>query len=485
MDISSTDKAEATAAVAEAAVSVTATKGDAKGYPKGRGKGPPPPPPKAKVPVTMSEDDMASKELRSKAPVIPAVATNSGGVSRTLNQLMVKHLAKAAAVPKEAYGEKQRLRREAEVRRLEELREKQREDSQRRDELRARLHTLQSQSIDSVPWSSAVQTVHLEGGGSRGGVTVFELQSGSAVCLRQSLTLASELVAWTVARVLGTPIAACRLVQPGSAEYKEILEAERRLMPLEGRAPPFAPAARAAAWVPPERVSLLAVLQFVPGFRLDTARRFLEDPSAELLKNCGEMQALDLLLNNVDRFPLPVWRAPRGNFGNVMVSVSGRTAVGIDQQVFVISDATGALEQHLSDVKSLLGELFAAAGEQEGRATDDERPVDGDASGATKFSLVCVQKRYRKCFHDRLGVHLEEASTTQILDGLRVGLQGVAAAWRDGRLESALVEAEAAVCEAIRDSPKNALNADTEARAGIAFVKRVAAAISSVVPSAT
>eukprot|EP00929_Paragymnodinium_shiwhaense_P082868 TRINITY_DN4387_c0_g1_i1.p1 TRINITY_DN4387_c0_g1~~TRINITY_DN4387_c0_g1_i1.p1 ORF type:complete len:214 (-),score=29.92 TRINITY_DN4387_c0_g1_i1:102-743(-) len=87
----------------------------------------------------------------------------------------------------------------------------------------------------------------------------------------------------------------------------------------------------------------LAVLEFVAGDVMQgvDAHNMLKDPElAEILiPQVGAIIALDALLNNVDRMPA-LW-ANDGNFSNVMLAPDGKKALGIDQQVNAITDATG------------------------------------------------------------------------------------------------------------------------------------------------
>merc|ERR1719191_1828842 len=86
--------------------------------------------------------------------------------------------------------------------------------------------------------------------------------------------------------------------------------------------------------------STVAVLEFVPGAGLDEAKDTLTMPSRDLMYELGKICALDTLLNNFDRVPIPIWEN-KGNLSNVIVMPGGeRTGctVAIDQQVYPIDE---------------------------------------------------------------------------------------------------------------------------------------------------
>jgi len=183
------------------------------------------------------------------------------------------------------------------------------------------------------------------------------------------------------------------------------------------------------------RDGMVAVLEFVPGVRLDCAAPLIADAGEGLLRAIGRLGALDLLLNNMDRLPLPVWRNRLGNFGNVMVTGGGTGAVGIDQQVYVIGDLAGR-ERYLDYVRRFLAALMG------------EGPEEGN------FSLPGVRERLRGAFVHRCQTELPEASLELLLEGLREGVSAVCGAWSSGRLQAALdaVEQELAA-ECIAEVP--------------------------------
>ena len=81
------------------------------------------------------------------------------------------------------------------------------------------------------------------------------------------------------------------------------------------------------------------MLEFVPGTSLDTAVAAMEAASLDLFADLGQLCALDLLLNNIERVPLPC-RRNAGNLTNAIITPAGRL-VGIDQQVNHIEPGPG------------------------------------------------------------------------------------------------------------------------------------------------
>merc|ERR1719453_2377157 len=95
--------------------------------------------------------------------------------------------------------------------------------------------------------------------------------------------------------------------------------------------------------------------EFVPGFGLMgiEAQQAVSNPSHELLTALGELCAFDVVLNNMDRMPLPLWQN-EGNLSNIMVS--GATIVGIDQQVNAVMEGPG-LDQYLKKLAALIVDI--------------------------------------------------------------------------------------------------------------------------------
>lgn len=90
----------------------------------------------------------------------------------------------------------------------------------------------------------------------------------------------------------------------------------------------------------PLRRPLVLLSDFVSGHSLlDLAPNDPRLLHSTFLFSLGQIMAFDVLVNNLDRMPLPIW-SNEGNLGNVMVSDSpnggGPSAVPIDNSVFPI-----------------------------------------------------------------------------------------------------------------------------------------------------
>merc|ERR1712107_928597 len=79
-----------------------------------------------------------------------------------------------------------------------------------------------------------------------------------------------------------------------------------------------------------------------------------------LMTELGRMCALDVLLNNFDRLPIPVWDN-NGNLSNALVSADGQHCFGIDQQVYPIEEGANR-NAYLERVRLLAKQLSLAAG---------------------------------------------------------------------------------------------------------------------------
>merc|ERR1719161_998271 len=103
----------------------------------------------------------------------------------------------------------------------------------------------------------------------------------------------------------------------------------------------------------------VGILEFVPGFGLMgiEAQRILSNPNPQLLTGLGQICALDVVLNNMDRMPLPLWQND-GNLSNIMISAD--TLVGIDQQANAIVEGPG-LDQYLKKLRDLIEDLTTGA----------------------------------------------------------------------------------------------------------------------------
>merc|ERR1712194_805772 len=142
----------------------------------------------------------------------------------------------------------------------------------------------------------------------------------------------------------------------------------------------------------------------------------LAAPKESLLRSLGGLCAFDVLINNMDRLPLPIWQND-GNLGNVMVTDTGSTITGIDQQINPISQGPG-LERYLSKIEELISRLQPGG---------DPKAIAIDLGQA--FEVNC-------------GAQLADASVHHVYDGVRDTFANIAAASRHGSLEKAIEDAD-------------------------------------------
>mmetsp|Transcript_84913 Transcript_84913/g.253108 ORF Transcript_84913/g.253108 Transcript_84913/m.253108 type:complete len:891 (-) Transcript_84913:133-2805(-) len=224
----------------------------------------------------------------------------------------------------------------------------------READLWAHYRSLAPCDIGAVPWLEAQQVMWAQGGS--GGVLLVELPGLQAVCIKpQGLNAVSEFLAQHVAEALGVPVARCRVLRVGRAG--EAGEVRRGVMAAPVAVPGHevhvasALVGSGGVWAARE---FLGVLDFVPGIGMQgpLAREALMVPGPGVLRGLGRLCALDVLLNNLDRAPLPVWDN-EGNLANILMVGDG--VVGIDQQVNAIGEGPG-LSRFLDRVRALCGE---------------------------------------------------------------------------------------------------------------------------------
>merc|ERR1719369_671201 len=127
----------------------------------------------------------------------------------------------------------------------------------------------------------------------------------------------------------------------------------------------------------------------------------------------------------MDRLPLPLWDNLGGNLTNVMLRTSG-DVVGIDQQVNPLKD--GAVrEPYLGRVRSLVGQLFGAAG----------------TANDARYSPGALSECLRRSFRDACNVSLSDADMANICEGLRSGLRDAVSCLDSGALREGLDDAVA------------------------------------------
>jgi len=372
----------------------------------------------------------------------------------------VSEEAKAA---KAALEQKRRDQAKEEIAQAKELEARQRD-------LEARLSTLQSHDIAKVPWETAVISTHLSGGkgtadfgdGGSGGVDIFELPGGAAVIVRKGPSIITESIADDVATLLGVRVARMRLVLADSDERRTIKEVASKFsnsatkkhfenMQKQLEHPDTDEETRAHLKKHLNHLAPCAVLEFIPGTSLDTAVSALEACSSGLLVGLGRLCALDLLLNNMDRVPLPCW-SNDGNLTNAIITPAGEL-VGFDQQVNHIKPGPG-LDAYLGKVREIAAQVL------QGKAP----AVAASISGAIK---------------KHTGVELSEESMERVMEGMSDLLRKAVKLSIDGSLAKGLSAAatkagEASFEEAVFSTKVDPVEIATQ---DVAFVQKVIDAV--------
>jgi hypothetical protein len=225
------------------------------------------------------------------------------------------------------------------------------------------------------------------------------------------------------------------------------------------------------------RVSI-AVLEFVRGRGLGSlgSEEVLLMDNPDVGKGMGRLCALDILLNNMDRLPLPVFDNREGNISNILVT--SKEAIGIDQQINVITDVLG-MKAYLKRVHSFAQEVTQTMPSGQHTSAISER---SEAPAAELIARI-----------EAAGVRTQDLPTCSLLEGLRKGLADIAQGWISGDLQTAIDKAELAASHQIVasqsllednswTSPKiDAAISDDEAHACANFLREVAATIADAV----
>lgn len=373
------------------------------------------------------------------------------------------------APPDPAAKEKLKAEQAAKKAELEAEMKFQQEQEQRQKAFGEKLSACRPCSISSVDWAKAETMYHLVGGKGTGdgGVTAVLIGADEVVMVR-SQEFAQEMVALAVANCMGVRVAQFRMLhfsEDMASEWQVVNETMKRVDPrqaqFEKEMPKYRRMAEQNGWGEMwEKFKLYfqkskAVLEFIPGTPLDTALSGPVQPSEDMFSAMGRLCALDLLLNNMDRVPLPLWDNPLGNLSNIMVGADG-AVVGIDQQVNLITDEDGMAE-YLQRVRQFVTHLMR-----------------------NDFAHMKMQEAETKVQSAILEVSKAEVSrecAQALLRGIREGLVSFAEKWADGAFEAALKE----VSEAAK-LVKDGATATGEDYA--AFVRQIAEAVAPLVREA-
>lgn len=208
-----------------------------------------------------------------------------------------------------------------------------------------RLRDLQSMDHKKVDWSTVERTHWVDG--KQGGVVVVEFPGSSALCIKpRDEHSSAELVAEHLAKAIGVRTPNGRTLGPRHAEHEEMVRALLSAPPAEQGQDGglcFALTGIAAnrgmlSTTPTEwKREFLSVQEFVPGRGLvgPDAEEVFADLGKEQLWSLGRIMAMDIVLNNAERFALPMWTdcGVEGTLARVMVPVDAKALVGINQRV--------------------------------------------------------------------------------------------------------------------------------------------------------
>lgn len=201
-----------------------------------------------------------------------------------------------------------------------------------------------------------------------------------------------------------------RVVKRGESEFEAIQTAAHKLMETEIGSQIFFSYCE----------GFFGVLQYAPGHPLMglEGNQVLRSSDPEMMRELGRLCALDVLVNNLDRIPLPVWQN-EGNLGNVMVVNGGKSIVGIDQQVNFIMPGPGR-----------------------DRYTEKVRTIVLDASPCGDPTDIVA--KIRQVMLENCGAELSDAACQNVVVGLREGFESIRKAWNSGDLKRALDQGEEA-----------------------------------------
>jgi len=164
-------------------------------------------------------------------------------------------------------------------------------------------------------------------------------------------------------------------------------------------------------------MGVFCVLEYVQGhpFMGPEVHNALVNPDPNMLEELGRLCAFDVLVNNLDRIPLPVWQN-EGNLGNVMIVNGGHRVVGIDQQVNPV--VAQYRDGYLQKVRKIVESTWPEIG--------DPAPVIA--------SIRCAL--LQNC-----GAELSDASASILMRGLHQGFESITYALLSGELQRSIDDA--------------------------------------------
>ena len=387
-----------------------------------------------------SMEEMASAELRLRFLTMGEISKRKKNVTSS-----------------EEREKQEKLKRET----AEAMRAKEMAAAIRQKERMDHFRGLSPADIGRIAWSSAKGSQLIEGGS--GGVMLVDLGTSCVALKPQGKAAASEMMAQHVADVLGVPVAHVRVVNRAQDEFQDIQASLKRFICGDWRQAEFLGVWEKEDGTTDLGILFFGVLEFAAGHVLmgTEGHDALQAPAPKVMHQLGRICAMDVLINNLDRIPLPVWQN-EGNLGNVIVLRD--TVVGIDQQVNLVMPGSG-LDKYLAKVAMLVADSSS----------------EGDRSK--------IIAKLRKAFEENCAAVISDDAAGHFVHGLRQGLEDIALHWRAGSLKKGLQKGLAACLEAfIIDTNNVEYRIGTQPQLGTLdamceFVCTVAETISQEIPT--
>jgi len=209
--------------------------------------------------------------------------------------------------------------------------------------------------LSKIDWASTKGVERSESGAEG----VFFVQTGEgAVVIKGSKSMAGEVFSSLLTMYFGISVPKCRILKNEGEEAHLMLESLKKVDP---------------SWrIITNLYDLVYLLlkEFVHGEaleRLDWEKASdifgeggeLSENGKLRLQELGALVVIDMLTNNGDRFPIPIW-GNQGNAGNVMFSPHLGTVMSIDSQIMAISPQyPEELQQYLKKVDTFVQHVIA------------------------------------------------------------------------------------------------------------------------------
>lgn len=288
--------------------------------------------------------------------------------------------------------------------------------------------SLAAAPITNVPWETCQKTMHV--GGGSGGCVLAELEGGQAICLKpQGMNSVAEFVAERIFKALDVRVASCRVVPWTDAEFHtmtaSLLKAPVMVDGQEALVRQVltgvSPTANAGIMGGEDDLAreFVGVLEFIPGHGLmgvEAHDALAGENQDQIYEALGKICAVDALINNLDRVPLPLWNND-GNPSNVMVN--SVETVAIDQQVNIVVEGPGR-DAYLSKLRFIV--------------KDSKYGSNSKAAASVRQALL-----------ENTGTEVSDASLDLVIGELRREFEHCAELWYSGALEGSIAEAESDV----------------------------------------